>query len=205
MSSVGCVTNHGKAILITTPVLNTKKHKKKKAEKEKTKKNKKQSKQEQLEAEREAKRKALDHYLNFYQKYLEFDAKVKSSSTVREKAQTRVKTFQSEQTTLAEVKFIEIGTETLLDCQNVLKYSYVYSYYMDDDSTEKHITEKHIFDILQVELEKTTHLLSEILEEQNILKRRTETVDLTKLAQKRKDNMLTACKHGFVETDGTIM
>jgi len=200
MSSVGCVTNHGKATLITTLVPNTKKHKRKKAEKEKTKKNKKQSKQEQIEAEREAKRLALERYLTYYQKFLEFDAKVKSSSSVREKAQTRVKTFQSEQTTLAEVKFIETGTDTLLDCQNVLKYSYVYSYYLDEGSTEK-----LIFEILQVGLEKTTHLLSEILEEQNILNRRTETVDLTKLAQKRKDNMITAVQHGLVETDGTFL
>jgi len=173
---------------------------KKKAEKEKTKKNKKQSKQEQIEAERETKRKALERYLIYYQKFLEFDAKVKSSSSVREKAQTRVKTFQSEQTTLAEVKFIEIGTDTLLDCQNVLKYSYVYSYYLDEGCTEK-----LIFEILQEELEKKTHLLSEILEEQNILKRRTETVDLTKLAQKRKDNMIRAVQHSLVETDGTFL
>lgn len=174
--------------------------KEKSRKRENQKKIKKQSKQEQIEAERETKRKALERYLIYYQKFLEFDAKVKSSSSVREKAQTRVKTFQSEQTTLAEVKFIEIGTDTLLDCQNVLKYSYVYSYYLDEGCTEK-----LIFEILQEELEKKTHLLSEILEEQNILKRRTETVDLTKLAQKRKDNMIRAVQHSLVETDGTFL
>jgi len=150
---------------------------------------------EQLEAEREAKRIALERYLTYYTKYLDFDAKVKSSSQVREKAQTRVKTFQSEQSTLAEVKFIEIGTDTLLECQNVLKYSYVYSYYLGDSCTEK-----QIFVFLQEELEMTTNALSEILDESNILKRRTESMDLTKLAMRKKDTIIRAV--GLDEQEG---
>jgi len=171
---------------------------KKKADKEKSKKNKKQTKLEQLEAEREAKRVALERYLSYYTKYLEYDAKVKSSPQVREKSQNRIKTFQSETTTLAEVKFIETGTETLLDCQNVLKYSYVYSYYLADNTSEK-----DLFLFLQSELEKTAIALDQLLEEQNILKRRTEIVDLTKLAQKRKDNIIQQV-HGLVETEGFL-
>jgi len=178
-------------------VLDMKKHKRKKADKEKSKKKKKQSKMEQIEAEREAKRVALERYLTYYTKYLDFDAKVKSAAQVREKAQNRVKTFQSEQSTLAEVKFIEIGTDTLLECHNVLKYSYVYSYYLPDGCTEQ-----HIFVFLPEELEKTTLALAEILDESNILKRRTETVDLTKLAQRKKDNIIRAIHHGLDEQEG---
>jgi len=171
------------------------KPRKRKQKKKKNKKNKKQTKLEQIEAEREAKRIALERYLTYYTKYLEYDAKVKSSPQVREKSQNRIKTFQSEQTTLAEVKFIETGTETLLDCHTVLKYSYVYSYYLSDGTSEK-----ELFYFLQQELEKTAQALDLLLEEQNILKRRTETVDLTKLAQKRKDNIIRAVQ-GLVETD----
>jgi len=155
-------------------------------------KNKKQTKLEQLEAEREAKRVALERYLLYYTKYLEYDAKVKSSPQVREKSQNRIKTFHSETTTLAEVKFIETGTETLLDSQTVLKYSYVYSYYLADNTSEK-----DLFLFLQLELEKTAIALAQLLEEQNILKRRTEIVDLTKLVQKRKDNIIQQV-HGLV-------
>jgi len=130
-------------------VLDMRKLRRKKADKEKSKKNKKQTKLEQLEAEREAKRVALERYLLYYTKYLEYDAKVKSSPQVREKSQNRIKTFHSETTTLAEVKFIETGTETLLDSQTVLKYSYVYSYYLADNTSEK-----DLFLFLQLELEK---------------------------------------------------
>jgi len=169
---------------------------KKKAEKEKTKKGKKQSKLEQIEAEREAKRCALERYLTFYTKYLDFDAKLKNSPQVREKAQSKIKVLQSEQSTLAEVKFIETSTEMVLECQNVLKYSYVYSYYLENDSPEK-----HIFVFLQEELEKTTQELVDILDSQSILRRRKETVDLAKLAQTKKDNLIRGVEHGLVETN----
>jgi len=169
---------------------------KKKAEKEKTKKGKKQSKLEQLEAEREAKRVALERYLTYYTKYLDYDAKLKNSLQLREKSQAKMKLLQSEQSTLAEVKFIETATEMVLECQNALKYSYVYSYYLEDNGAEK-----HIFVFLQEELEKTTQTLAEILDSASILRRRTETVDLTKLAQTKKDNLVRGVDHGLIEAN----
>jgi len=130
--------------------------------KEKSKKNKKkQSKLEQLEVEREAKRVALERYLTFYTKYLEYDAKVKLSSEIREKTQDRIKTFLSDQTTLAQVKFLETGTETLLDCHHVLKYSYVYSYYLPENCSEQLLFIMH-----QQELEKTSQALELLLTEE---------------------------------------
>jgi hypothetical protein len=172
---------------------------KKKAEKEKSKKtkNKKHSKLDQIEAEREAKRVALERYLSYYTKYLEYDAKVKNAPQIREKHQSRIQTFLSEQTTLAEVKFIDSGTETLLDCQNALKYSYIYSFFLPENCSEQ-----LLFIILQQELEKTTQALDQLLEEPNILKRRTETVYLTKLAQKRKEIVQRVTLLGLVEVEG---
>jgi len=107
-----------------------------------------------------------------------------------------MKLLQSEQSTLAEVKFIETATEMVLECQNALKYSYVYSYYLEDNGAEK-----HIFVFLQEELEKTTQTLAEILDSASILRRRTETVDLTKLAQTKKDNLVRGVDHGLIEAN----
>eukprot|EP01125_Pyxidicula_operculata_P001097 TRINITY_DN109_c0_g1_i1.p1 TRINITY_DN109_c0_g1~~TRINITY_DN109_c0_g1_i1.p1 ORF type:complete len:655 (+),score=184.46 TRINITY_DN109_c0_g1_i1:54-2018(+) len=155
------------------------------------KKSKKQSKLEQEEEEREEKRIALQRYLDYYSKYLNHDTILKSANDCRQKAQAIMNQLQSEQSTLAEVKFIETGCEAILECENVLKYSYLYSYYIDELSSEK-----HIFTFLQEELEKTTKSLYDILfcttnsSPSSILRRRTETVDLTKLAQIKKDNLL---------------
>jgi len=168
---------------------------KKKAEKQnkdQKKKTKKQSKLEQQEAEREAKRIALERYLTYYTKYLDYDAKVKTAATIRERAQTKIQTLQSEQSTLAEVRFIETATETLLECHEVLKYSFVCSYYLPEESPEK-----HIFVFLQEELEKTAEVLSEMLESAGLLRRRTECVDLGKLAQTKKESLLRAVEHGL--------
>jgi len=102
--------------------------------------------------------------------------------------------LQSEQSTLAEVKFIEIATEVLIECQGVLKYSCVYNYYLDDQTHEN-----HIFEILQDHLTKTVKTLAEVLETPAILRKRKETVDLTGVAQIQKDNLLRGVEHGLVD------
>jgi len=162
------------------------------------KKTKKQSKLELIELEREAKKKALERYLQYYTKFLNYDTTLKTAAEVRAKAQAKMNLFQNEQSTLAEVKFIESTTEMLLECQNVLKYSWVYNYYVDDSSPEK-----LIFAFLQEELEKTTVALAELLEAPGINRRRTEAVDLTKLAQIKKDNLLRGVENGLVEYEPT--
>jgi len=153
--------------------------------KEKTKKSKKQSKLDQLEEERKAKRVALERYLTYYNNFLKHDTSHKNASEIRDKAQVQMKLLQAEHSTLAEVKFIATATEVVIECLSVLKYAYVYDYYVEDNSPEQ-----HIFVLLKDQLEKTIEALSKILEAPGILRRRTETVDLTKLALNTKDNLL---------------
>jgi len=105
-----------------------------------------------------------------------------------------MKDLQNEQSTLAEVKFIETSTEIFLECQSVLKYSFVYDYYLEDDAREK-----HIFAFLKEELQSTTKALYQVLDAPGILERRTEAVDLGKLAQTKKDNLLRGVENGLVE------
>jgi len=69
---------------------------------------------------------------------------------------------------------------------------------------EDNTTEKHLFLDLQQELEKKALALDQLLEEQNILNRRTETVDLTKLAQKRKENIMRVAVSGL-ENEGLLL
>jgi ariadne-1 len=156
-----------------------------KAQKKKErKKGKKLTKIQAVEAEREAKRIALERYMTYYDKFLEYDNLIKHSN-LREKAQARTQSLASEQTILAELKFIEKATNTISECLETIRYSHVYGYFLEDGSTEK-----AIFLILQEELIKTTMALKEILESPSLLQRRTEAVDLTKLAQKKKENMM---------------
>jgi ariadne-1 len=160
-----------------------------KAEKKRQKqsgKSKKQSKLQAQEQEREQKRVALERYIKFYDKYLEYDNQVKNSQ-LRDKAHALIQQLQTEQTTLTEVKFIEKATDVLLECYGSIKYSYVYAFFLDDSSTEKEIFSLHQENMIQ-----TCGQMKTILESpaSTILQRRTEVVDLTKLAAKRKTNLI---------------
>lgn len=158
-----------------------------KAEKKRAKqsgKTKKQSKLQAQEQEREQKRVALERYIKFYDKYLEYDNAVKGSQ-LRDKSHALIQQLQTEQTTLTEVKFIEKATDILLECYGAIKYSYVYAYFLDDNSTEKEIFSLHQENMIQ-----TCTQMKGLLEAPNILQRRTEVVDLTKLASKRKTNLV---------------
>jgi len=72
-----------------------------------------------------------------------------------------------------------------LESYQTLKYSFVYTYYLEDGSFEK-----EIFTILQNELIKSTMALREIIECSEILEKRTEAVDLTKLVQKKMESLI---------------
>jgi len=124
---------------------------------------------------------------------------LKQANEIRDKAQAKMKQLQTERSTLAEVKFIETATEIFLECQCVLKYSFVYDYYLEDDAREK-----HIFAFLKEDLQETTKELAEVLDAQGILERRTEAVDLAKLAQTTKDNLLRGVENGLVDEPETV-
>ncbi len=164
----------------------------KKAQEKKHKKGKK-AKLQAMEDEREAKRKALERYLTYYQKYLEYDARVKRGPELVEKALVKMEELQAEQSTLAEVTFIERATRVVTECHVTLRNSFIYSYYLEDESS----TIKHLFTYLQMELEKTTQTLATALDAAVPIKRRAEIVDLTVLARTKRDNLLSACANGL--------
>jgi len=157
-----------------------------KMQKKKEKKGKKKLKDQQVEQEKDKKRQALERYIGYYDKYLEYDNFLKNSDSLKEEMKKRMQTLQEEHTILAEVKFISKAVQTLLESYLTLKYSFVYTYYLEDGTFEK-----EIFTILQDELIKSTQSLREIVDCSEILEKRTEAVDLTKLVQKKMESLIT--------------
>jgi hypothetical protein len=158
-----------------------------KAQRKKEKNKRKKNKEQAAEIEREQKRIALERYIGYYDRYLEYDKALKNSDAMKESTKKKMQLLQEEQTILAEVKFIEKAVQSLLECFAALKYSFVYAYFLEDGSTEK-----EIFTYLQGELIKSTSALGEMIESSDVLERRTEAVDLTKLTQKKKESLLAA-------------
>jgi len=162
-----------------------------KIQRKKEKRGKKKTREQNEEQEREQKKRALERYISYYDKYLEYDQSLKTSDQLKESTRRRMQQLQEEQTILAEVKFIEKAVQTVLECFQTLKYSFVYAHYLEDGCFEK-----EIFSILQEELIKTTSSLKEVIESPDILEKRTEAVDLTKLAQKKIDNLISGVDGG---------
>jgi hypothetical protein len=77
-------------------------------------------------------------------------------------------------------------------CRNVLKYSYVIGYYLEDAAST------NLFEYLQEDLEKTVEQLSEALEVQektkltDIMKDKVKLITMTKVAKTRLGNFLSA-------------
>jgi len=93
------------------------------------------------------------------------------------------------------VQYILDGTEILLECRNVLKYTYVAAYYLPETGPVK-----ELFEYLQMDLETTTEQLSEILEHSGCKSEdRLKAVNVMQLAQNRKTNLLTAIDQSLVE------
>jgi len=90
-----------------------------------------------LEEEKEEKRLSLERYLSHYHPYLLYEQHLKNAKEIRERTQEKIKQLRS-QTTVVDLKYLEKGIETVLECYLVLKYGYVHSFYMiEDDITCK--------------------------------------------------------------------
>lgn len=153
---------------------------------------KKKSKLQKLEEEREQQRQQLTRYLHYYERYLSHDAASKMEKQIKEKAYQKMAELESEHSTRTEVQFIERASYALLECHNTLKWSYVYAYHLPEEGAQK-----HLFNYLQQELEKTTEKLAELLEAPSSIMplKRLEAVDLTALAQTKRANLLKGVVH----------
>jgi len=121
--------------------------------------NSKKDKQKEKEEEREKNRIALERYIHYYTRFVNHSHSSELEKQIRVRASTKMNELQKEASTSSEVQYILDGTEMLLECRNVLKWTYVVAYYLPEVGPEK-----ELFEYLQEDLEKTTESLSELLE-----------------------------------------
>lgn len=162
-----------------------------KAQKKDAKDAKKKNKLAKLEEERELQRQQLTRYLHYYERYLSHDAASKMDKQIKDKAYQKMAELEGH-ATRTEVSFIERASEMLIKCHATLKWSYVYAYQLPEDGSQK-----HLFNYLQQELEKTTEKLAELLEAPSSIMplKRLEAVDLTALAATKRTNLLKGVVH----------
>ena len=154
------------------------------------------SKAQEREEQRERNRLALERYLHFFHRYQNHSHSGELEKQIRGKALARANELQKEASTTSEVQYILDGTDVLLQCRNVLKYTYVFAYY----ELEQPNSRRNLFEYLQEDLEKTTEQLSELLEgNTSSPDHRLKTLNMIQVAQTRKDNLIKACEQGLTD------
>jgi len=103
---------------------------------------------------------ALDKYMFFFERFMNHDRAMRL--TVREEAEIegKVQTLHDKHAfEIIELQFLYDALKQVRTCRRVLKWSYVYGYYLEEDGPEK-----NLFEHLQRDLEEQTDHLHEQLE-----------------------------------------
>lgn len=137
----------------------------------------------------------LDRYLHYYKRYHSHDQAKKFAAVQRKEIEERMSQLQasSSTSTWVDVQFLKAAMEVVFECRQVLKYTYVFAFYLQGGP------EKDLFEYLQQELEKNTERLSELSESRIEKVDRTEVVNFTRVTQRFMKNLLDGVAQGLTQ------
>ncbi len=140
----------------------------------------------------------LDRYLHYYKRYHAHQEAQSFAKKQLKETEHRMIMLQesSDDTKWSDVEFLKAATEQLVDCRRVLKYTYVFAYYLDADSHSMH---RERFEHHQEMLEKFTENLSELSEKPLPEMDRTDVVNQTRVVDKFMKNILKYVEDGMEE------
>eukprot|EP00696_Hemimastix_kukwesjijk_P015208 gnl/Hemi2/3345_TR1167_c0_g3_i1.p1 gnl/Hemi2/3345_TR1167_c0_g3~~gnl/Hemi2/3345_TR1167_c0_g3_i1.p1 ORF type:complete len:467 (-),score=158.81 gnl/Hemi2/3345_TR1167_c0_g3_i1:260-1660(-) len=137
------------------------------------------------EEAKSAARQALDRYLHYYTRYNNHHKAIGYAHDTRANGQKKMDELQQQgSTTWMEVQYIMDATEVLLECRRVLKYTYVYAYYMPEGP------EKTLFLYQQDYLEDSTERLTESVEAKIDHHDRLQVINQSNLAKTYLQNLI---------------
>lgn len=141
----------------------------------------------------------LDRYLFYYQRYHNHDQSRKFAEKLRLGTEKRMQEMRDQAGHAAswmDVQFLQAATEQVLKCRNVLKYTYVFAYFLESGP------EKTLFEYLQQELERTTEQLSELSEQPLEKLSRPEVANCTRVTDQFLQNLLEGTADGLIQVPG---
>eukprot|EP00980_Cylindrotheca_fusiformis_P007356 scaffold1525_cov142-Cylindrotheca_fusiformis.AAC.156 len=137
----------------------------------------------------------LDRYLHYYKRYHAHAEAQKFAKRQLKETETRMVLLQesSDDAKWSDVEFLKTANEQLVDCRRVLKYSYVFGYYMTPSS----LMQKERFEHHQEMLERFTENLSELSEKPLGEMDRTDVVNQTRVVDRFMKNILKYVADGM--------
>jgi ariadne-1 len=130
----------------------------------------------------------LDRYLHYYQRFHAHEqAEIFARKQLVETEQRMVKLQESENSKLwSDVEFLKTANEQLVECRRVLKYTYVFGFYLIEASK----MQRERFEHHQEMLERFTENLSELSEMPLEKMDRTDVVNQTRVVDRFMKNIL---------------
>lgn len=142
-----------------------------------------------------AAKRELDRYLHYYKRYHAHSEAQKFAKKQLKETESRMVLLQesSNSAKWTDVEFLKTANEQLVECRKVLKYTYVYAYYLNPDET----MQKERFEHHQEMLEKFTENLSEQSEKTLDKMDRTDVVNQTRVVDRFMKNILKYVEEGM--------
>jgi len=137
----------------------------------------------------------LDRYLHYYKRFHAHSEAQKFAKKQLKETESRMVLLQesSNNSKWTDVEFLKTANEQLVECRKVLKYTYVYAYYMNSSNSMK----KERFENHQEMLEKFTENLSEQSEKPLDKMDRTDVVNQTRVVDRFMKNILKYVEEGM--------
>ena len=134
---------------------------------------------------RDSSRAALERYLHYYTRYTNHNASLKFEVEAKAKMEAKIKEMeQLGDNTWMDCLYLNEANEALHECRYALQYTYVYAFYLPGEGNYR----TH-FEMQQMELERQTEGLAELLERAVEDINRMEVVHCFQMAKKRLRNL----------------
>jgi ariadne-1 len=135
----------------------------------------------------------LDRYLHYYQRFANHSEAGKFAQRMREGTESRMVELQASHgdSSWIDVQFLNAATEQLIECRRVLKYTYVFGYYLPAGK------EKNLFEYLQENLEKNAEHLTGLSEAPLDKMNRSDVINYTRVTETFLRNLLTGVEDGL--------
>jgi ariadne-1 len=136
-------------------------------------------------------RQLLEKYMHYFSRYQTHEQSQKFEGKLRSIAQEKMEMESLKHNKgWLDVDYIINGVEQLIECRAVLKWTYVYAYYLPAGP------QKELFEYLQQELEHNTENLSELLEGSGF-NNKERIISFTKVAQSRLFHLIKGVDDGL--------
>jgi ariadne-1 len=137
----------------------------------------------------------LNKYVHFMTRYNVHEQSLQLEGKLTSVAQKLMKDLSEKGMSWIDVQFIEASTKTLTETRRMLKFSYIYGYYLPS-----HVN-REIFEYLQSDLESGVERLSALLEATGE-KDRFAIINATEYVKQRQKNILSGLLEGDISGGG---